>query len=462
MIIGRWAVRRGLLAACFVLAGCADAGRDAFPARPARSFEEMREEISRLRGLPFVHEVTLETKTPEEFRSLLTQSMQSAAAEKVASLSEAYRRLGLIPESADLAKSLLDLEIVREAVYYDSRGKKIVAPGDPAGAGPAPFEIPWLASEETARQLLIAQALARALQEQNFHWSDRTRSRNTRDRELTLRAVARGDAMLLGLAYLLAGDPGGKEKIVDGVRRLFRLSTTIDRRLSHLPELAREDLGFEYLHGSQFVLWAYFHKGWQGVNALFASPPASTAQILRPEKYYVEREEPLQIVPWTLLRQFGAQLTVEETLGEYTIRRLLGRSSTPEEAERIAAGWSGDTALGFRERGEPVVAWITGWSGSNQAREFFAAYRRGLQQRHRLTMESALDGGETLVSPEGAHPLLLQIRGNFVFFLDGLPAPRSVAVAAKLWDDLEATKGEPRRIPVELAGPSQGPSALTK
>jgi hypothetical protein len=461
MIISRWGVRRGLLAACLVLAGCADAGRGDFPPRPAGRFEEMREEISRLRGLPFVHQVTLETKTPEELRSLVAESIEGAEAEKIASLSEAYRRLGLIPESADLAKSLLDVALVRKAVYYDSRGKKIVAPGGPVRAGPASFEIPWPASEESARQLLLAQALARALQEQNFHWSDSIQSRDTRDRKLTLRAVTRGDAMLVGLAHLLAGDPGGKEKIVDGVRRLFRLSTRIDRQLSHLPELARAEIAFEYLHGSQFVLWAYFHKGWQGVNALFAYPPASTAQILHPEKYYMEREEPLQIVPWRLLSQFGSQLTIEDTLGEYTIRLLLGRSSTPEEAERIAAGWSGDTLLGFREGEQPVLAWITAWGSSGQAREFFAAYRRALEQRHRLTMESAPDGRDMLVSREGAHPLLLQIRSNFVFFLDGLPAPRSIKVAAELWDELE-TNRELRKVPFELVDRSQRLSSPRK
>ncbi|MBI2090073.1 MAG: hypothetical protein HYT78_15270 [Deltaproteobacteria bacterium] len=461
MALNRWGGRLCSLSFALVLLGCGETDFSFIPTRPLQPFDEVKKEISRLRGLPFVHEVTLETKKLEEIGSLLAEPVENASEEKSSLMAEIYTRLGLLTEAADLSKDLVELQRFRHSIHYDARRRKIVVPQEPLKPDLAFLRFPGRASEETTRQVLLAHALTHALQDQHFQWRARIKSRNTTDSRLTLRAVTQGDAVLVGLAYLAAREQGGKEEIIDAVKNLFQLSTALERGLSFLPELLRQKLAFEYLYGSQFVLWAYSHKGWDGVNGLFSRPPRSTAQILHPEKYYVTRAEPLHIIPWKLLRQSGAQKIVEETLGEFTLRLLLSQILSKAEAERVAAGWTGDTLLAFRDGEELILGWVIAWENPAEARGFFAAYRRVLEKRYGPVLEASSAGNDALVSREGAHPLLLQIKDNFVFVLDGMPAPRSTEVAAGLWAELETTR-EPPQVPFDLVRRSQGPASTRK
>jgi hypothetical protein len=267
MALNRWGSRLCSLSFALVLLGCGETDFGFFPTRPPQPFDEVKKEISRLRGLPFVHEVTLETKKLEEIGSLLAEPDGNATEEKSSLMAEIYTRLGLLTEAADLSKDLVELQRFRHSIHYDARRRKIVVPQEPLKPDLAFLRFPGRTSEETTKQLLLAHALAHALQDQHFQWRARIKSRNTTDSRLTLRAVTQGDAVLVGLAYLAARERGDKEEIIDAVKNLLRLSTALERGLSFLPELLRQKLAFEYLYGSQFVLWAYSHKTAQAPQA---------------------------------------------------------------------------------------------------------------------------------------------------------------------------------------------------
>lgn len=453
--------RLGSLGFVLFLLGCGGTDLPLAPTRPPQPFDEVKKEISRLRALPFLREVTLETKKLEEIGALSAASIEDITEEKSSSMAEIYQRLGLLTDGADFRKGLAELQLLRQGVYYDSPRQKIVVSQEPLKPDRAFLRFPGRTNEETTKQLLLAHALAHALQDQHFQWRARIRSRNTQDSRLPLRAVMHGDAVLVGLAYLAAREENGKEQIIDAVKRLFRLSTALERELPVLPDVLRQKLAFEYLYGSQFVAWAYAHKGWDGVNRLFLQPPVSAAQILHPEEYYVKRGEPLRIIPWKLLRQPGAQRIDQETMGEFTLRLLLAQTVAGEEAERIAAGWLGDTLLALRNGKELILGWVIAWESPAGAREFLGAYRRVLERRYGRVLDAASAGNDTLVSREGTHPLLLQIKDTFVFVLDGMAAPGSTEVAAGLWEELETTKEAPQ-IPFDQVRRFQGLASLRK
>lgn len=129
---------------------------------------------------------------------------------------------------------------------------------------------------------------------------------------------------------------------------------------------------------------------------------------------------------------------MEETLWEFLIQSLLSRTLPKEEASRAAAGWAGDSLLAFEQGDQLVLGWVTAWDDKDQALEFYRSYRRALEKRHGISLEPSRAGGDTLISSsQSGYPLLLQIKDHFVFFLDGIPAPRSLEIAAGLWNDLE-------------------------
>lgn len=434
---GGWPLARFWLTVfLLLLSGCSETDPNVLPPSPL-SFEELKQRVSRIRGLPFEHEISLETGSTETIQAVLEKSLgEEYRKENLQQQERVYARLGLLPEAADLAKALLELRLFHQGVY-DSRGKTILLPKEPLKTG-LMFLGASSVPEDITKQFLLIHALSYILQEQHFRWEEKIRNRNTEDSGLALRALKKGDAVLVGLEHLMGDPKENRQKIINGVKTLSRLPAQIDRELPHLPELLRQKEGFQFVQGSEFVSWAYFLKGWAGVNALFRHPPLSTEQILHPEKYYLKRDDPVRITPWALIQRLSGKKIMEETLGEFLILTLLSRSLSKGEAMQAAAGWAGDSLLAFQQGEELVLGWVTAWDDREEAGEFYRGFRRALERRHGVPLGPSQTGADTLTtSPSSRSSLLLQIRDNFVFFLDGIPAPRSVEIADSLWDDLE-------------------------
>ena len=445
---GGWSLAHfWLLALLSLPAGCAAPDLEIVPPAPL-SFEELKERVARIRGLPFQYDVSLETIPAEMIQVISEKSLwEEIGKENLQQKGRVYRRLGLLPETTDLSKALLDLRLSHQGIQ-DSRARIIFLPKGPLRPGLASLGSSSM-TEEITRQLLLIHGLSYILQEQHFHWEEKIRNRNTEDSRLALRALKKGDAVLVALAYLMGGPKEDRQKIINGVKGLNRLPAQLDRELPQLPEFLRQKVSFQYLQGSGFVSWAYALKGWEGVNALFHHPPLSTKQILHPEKFYLKRDDPVRITPWTLTRQVGGKKIIDETLGEFLIQTLLSRNLPKGEARQAAAGWAGDSLLGFQQGEELVLGWVTAWDNPEEAREFFASLRRALERRYGISLEPTQAGTDTLISPtQSGRSLLLQIRDRFVFLLDGVPSPRSVEIAEGVWSDLE-TGTEPE--PFELA-----------
>lgn len=433
----------------FFLVGCAEGDFSiSFPSSPV-PFEELRQRVSQITGLHFKHDVSLETTEAAEIPALVEKSFwDEHTPEKLQQLGQTYARLGLLAQGTDWAKAVASLHLSQQVIHYNAERRTIVLPQGALKPHLAIWGFPWNLPADMTKQLLLTHALAHALQEQNFQLQEKIRYRNSHDRILALRALMKGGAVLVGVASLLGEARGDPDKVVDGIKALRRIPIEIDKELAHLPEVLRQQLTFQYFQGSQFVLWAYSRSGWQGVNALFSRPPRSTEQLLHPEKYYVKRDDPVQIFPWSLLRQFSGQKIIDETLGELSIQLLLERTLPKEEAARAAAGWAGDTLLAFQQGDGLVLAWVTAWDERQEALEFFRSYAKALESRHGISLEAAPARPDTLIASGQSGPsLLLQARDNFVFFLDGIPAPRSIEIAQGLWEEIE-TGEEP--IPPEL------------
>ena len=256
--------------------------------QPPESFTELKQKIALFRGLPFKREISLAKESRMRLKRLSEGILSDEyGAQSLVHISRTYKRLGLLPESIDFAAALADYVRLERIFYYESRKDLIVI-------SPVATQLVQAMREEPGRnleQLPVVLALARALQEQHFQWQEKLNRISLEDRKLAFRALAVGDSVLVGIAYLQASQQPTTPS--DSVRTLARWATVLEKMGSHLPQLLQQKLVFPYREGSQFVQWAHAAKGWTGVNALFADPPFSTSQILHPEKYYVKRENPL-------------------------------------------------------------------------------------------------------------------------------------------------------------------------
>ncbi|MBI2349576.1 MAG: hypothetical protein HYV05_13095 [Deltaproteobacteria bacterium] len=427
--------------------GCAESDLR-LPSPPLLSFEELKQKVSRLRELPFLQEISVETRSLEEIQALLENSLRAGnKREDLEQRAEVYARLGLLPERTDLAKTLLGLRLLHRPVLPDARRGTIFLPKAP----PRPaLTLLGLSSgaEETTKQLLTAYALSYILQEQHFDWEEKIRNGTTEDARLALRALRDGDAALVALAHLMGDSKENRQKVVGALQGLSRLPARLDKELFEFPELLRRKVAFQYLQGSKFVAWAYTLKGWEGVNSLFRHPPVSTEQLLHPEKYYVKRDEPVRVVPWALIRRFEGKKVLDETLGEFFIQTLLSRALSEGEARQAAAGWAGDTLLAFRPGRALLLGWITAWDSPEEAGEFHAGFVKALERRHGVSLRPPPGHGDLLTAAlPGGRALLLQLREQFVFFLDGISPPFSLNIAEEIWSDLETgAEAEPPEL----------------
>jgi hypothetical protein len=113
-----------------------------------------------------------------------------------------------------------------------------------------------------------------------------------------------------------------------------------------MPAILRESLLFPYIQGLTFVQGIQAAGGWAAVDDVFPKPPASTEQILHPDKY-AAGEAPLAVgLPADLATRLGTgwKVALEDSFGEFQLGVWL-RGNTAlgaGGANDAAAGWGGD------------------------------------------------------------------------------------------------------------------------
>jgi hypothetical protein len=149
-------------------------------------------------------------------------------------------------------------------------------------------------------------------------------------------------------------------------------------KLDAAPALVRESLLFPYTAGVAFIRALYQSGGWDAVNRAYRDPPASTEQLLHPEKYLRQRDDP-QTVRIPDLRGALGQGWGEGTRmewGEFDTRLMLEGTFPVTTAERVAAGWDGGELRSFQKGGRTALALRTVWDSPGEAREYCTAMAR--------------------------------------------------------------------------------------
>jgi hypothetical protein len=331
-----------VLAALALLFDGGDASSAPAALRPA-PLERIVAAVERERGLRFAH-------TPEPVQV----TPRRARAEGVATLDEDYpparRRadaevlvlLGLVPPGTDLGKAAADTFGEAVAGYYDPRSG----------------ELRVVQGAQTANRVLyeitLAHELDHALEDQHFDFDTRDLS-GAGDRALAYTALVEGSATALMQRY--AQHRFGAEELLVGSAASAFAGT------GGLPPFLTAQLLFSYTSGETFVnrLLALGQGGWSVVDsALKYRPPASTEQVLHPDKYVaVERPDRVSLRAPVRALGPGWRTLTGATFGEWQTQRLLARAGGTGAAD-AAAGWGGDryTLLARGDERALVLRWV--------------------------------------------------------------------------------------------------------
>jgi hypothetical protein len=287
----------------------------------------------------------------------------------------------------DMDEAIVGLRTSQESYYFDPATNTLAFPDNAPLANPDErLRFVEGVVRAMARTLPGAAAQAFATDPRNY------------DRSVAARSLSVGDAVQVKTRYaLLDSPPGGA---------VPPASPESSQPFYGAPVMLREMEYFPYFMGEDLVQALHERGGWAAVDAAYARPPGSTAEVMHPELYLTN--PPFAPEPVALDRSpvDGRAPLWDDTAGEAGVLLLLKMLTSPERSEAAAAGWKGDRWIAYPGG---AYHWQTRWSSPGDATEFAAQVQEFLVRRYELSagFEEAAGGGWTLETP--GHSIRLRL-----------------------------------------------------
>jgi len=394
-------------------------------ARPATPRErtaigELARAAESVRQLRLQHPVKIEIEDGDAIAESLYAQIEEVEIERARLI---YGALGLLDPDADLRSMFAGVLGEQVIGYYDPETGRLVIRDDVmAGLLGAYGD----EEAEEARFVLVHE-LVHALQDQRLGLSETYDEERSADAENAFRAVVEGDATLAMLAEALREQGIPLSAATEGIQQmggLLDLNALVrGEKLDEAPPILRVTLVAPYLRGLQFVAAVQGRGGWPAVNNAHRRPPATSEQVLHPEKYFArERAEAIDVPDNRQLRSAGFDRIEEDTLGELELSVYLGQLRKSGTDERAAEGWAGDRLVVYRRGDRSAVVWWTTWDTEDDADEAYRAARS--------------------VSPRSSMARV-ERKGRAVLIIRGLPGKLHRAVRSDFTAFARKIKGEP-------------------
>ena len=276
---------------------------------------------------------------------------------------EVLKLLGLLEPDVDLRGVSASIFGQAVAGYYDPRtGRLRVVKGAQT-------------ENRVLNEITLAHELTHALEDQRLAL-DLDASVGSDDRALAYLGLVEGSATAVMFTYA--------ERHFSAEQTLGGLLSSLGQDTGDLPPFIEAQLIFPYIRGQQFVQRLNEAGGWGIVNAAYRfRPPASTEQVLHPDKYLrVEQPETVRLDARRALGK-GWRRLAGGVWGEWATGELLGDPDAAEDwgGDRYEL-WqrgSGECTAPCRDRDALVMRWR--WDTRAAARRFEAALREWLSDQ---------------------------------------------------------------------------------
>jgi hypothetical protein len=326
------------------------------------------ESASRVRGLEWRGEVGMTELSGWEYGTRTKEIADVLGTDDLKGLSRLAVAGGMLPEGTDLASLAVSFTAATAGATYSPLDTQVLLVSDRGG-----FRNTGLLTHE----------FVHALQDQHF---DLLRLMLARpfsfDRAEAAFALVEGDAVSVE-RRAAQPDAWARKTLEEVAREEEGRYAGYRKGIGALfPPLLTETFIFRYRDGLRFVEALRRARPAVNLDEVFRRPPASSEQVLHPEKY-LAGEAPREIEANAEgFADEGWRLTATTPLGEVGVRGLLMAGVQAEEAKRAAAGWGGDRSFVFEREGHaPLFVWKSVWDTSRDAQEFFRAYNAVLGLR---------------------------------------------------------------------------------
>ena len=332
------------------------AAAEAAPLDLDSAVEQAFQRTSAIRGLEPVQEMRWQLVSRDELTQRQGHNL-ARAKEQFNTQQALLEVLGLIPRGLQLFDLAMGLFTQQGLGFYDTHNEEL-----------------YIVREAADSQVRMARHLAKeyvhALQQEHFNISQKEdEARDSFEASLVLRAVIEADARAVQAEYALAHltPEQYREFITSGA------AVGSDNPLfQRAPYALRRLFDFAFTDGAALMEAVLAKGGRAAVDDLLAELPASTEQILHPEKYFAS--EPVVAVSLPDLTEAlgdGWAEDVSDVLGEFFLRTFL-ETETDEHATRAAASWGGDRFSVLESPdGDKSLVMLIAWDTVADASEFF-------------------------------------------------------------------------------------------
>jgi hypothetical protein len=367
-------------------------------------YDEINLEMENIRELDLLAPINLSIKTRETLRTETVADLETdyPAIERQND-NRVLVAFGLMDADLDVGAIYGDLLSEQVAGYYDPSTDEMVVVSDDAPD----------AELSASDQVTYAHETVHALQDQHFDLETFLEDREelSDDASLAITALIEGDATAAQIEFL------------KGTPSLLRdLSTEMEgdggstEALDSAPAIITETLIFPYVQGQVFVSELLEDGGWDRVNEAFTSLPASTEQILHPEKYF-DGEDPVVVDLPDVADALGPgwEAFDTNTMGEFQTSVILDEGDVSSgDAEDAAEGWGGDRYTVVGTDDQAVILWESVWDSEDDAEEFADT----LVDREESRLEGSSDESDSTTLIESEQGVVqVEVRGDAVTFI---------------------------------------------
>jgi hypothetical protein len=340
------------------------------------NMDRIEEQVADLRGLSIGVEVPRVLIRRDAVEQTLRQLViEQGYAEQLADRGRSLSALGLIKPTYDLFKYAMNGLADNIGGFYIPWLKQLFVIGTRFGG---------------VERFVFAHEFDHALTDQHFNieaFGVYPDCSGDEQRCAAISALVEGDATLLMQQWWR--QYAGPQDYQD-ILRYRPPSQTLPE--DYPPPYVSRDLEFPYLEGLKFVTFLHERGNWAAVNRAYEDLPASTEQILHPEKY-IAGELPIVLNAPPLTDTLGAdwRLIDDNVLGEWTTYLILRAGADlaaqipDDDAFKATQGWGGDHYQVYYNDviSQTVLAAEWAWDTPRDANEFGAALIDHLSERFR-------------------------------------------------------------------------------
>jgi len=353
--------------------------------------DALKEKVATVGKLSFKHDVPINYMNKARLEKYISTSFQEEYPEQLSGKENEFIRLmGFTNNDAGI-----NARKIRKRIFLDNTGGLYNEKTDELLVLVQYREVNYMNS------LVLVHELRHALQDQYFNLAGMLDSRPASDfddRRLAVLAALEGDATFLMVEYSdLDADILASSPTSDALMSF--LPTAKPSLLYREPGIIKNQLLMPYIHGLRFVSAVFKKKKWKGVNRILSLPPASTEQILHPEKYF-NREEPKEVL--IQYRPQGYQLFHSGVIGEYYLSVLL-KSGEDYSDKEYAPGWGGDTFHIYKNGGSYFLLWESAWDKDIYCSNFFSDFKRFIEKHFDINLKKgSVKGIDFIAGKSGA------------------------------------------------------------